>query len=605
MRIEANQKPVPRRGTPRLTLALALFAISAALFCALAGYALVRQADERWTIERRMALQSAISDLRQTGQTVTAPDAEAIRILERAAALKELRFESEPAADSREVQSVLDGNGRIIGWFSWAADRAMSDALATLQPLLIAIGLCFIGFAAVSLWQVRRAVRDLGTSEWVAWSLAHEDALTGLPNHRRMLDLIDQALARRQLNEVVMLALIDLDGLGDINGGHGRDIGDRLLTEWSARLRVALPPEAAGGRFHGDEFALVLSASSVGEAEDVLRTIAQAVSRPFWIEQQVVQINATVGFAHTSAGPADRDALIRAAALALRNGKRRARGAITAYDAAMDGEFNDRRFLERELKRALAERTLDVHYQPIVTADGSRIAGVEALVRWTHLTRGSIPPIEFVAVAEQAGLIGELGEFVLRRVLADAARWPELSVAVNLSPVQVRDPHLVDVVASILAETEIAAERLILEVTEGVLVDDPMTANARLNALRALGVKLALDDFGTGYSSLSYLQKFRFDKLKIDRSFVAPLGRTGDGQAMIQAIVSLGRALGLSLLAEGVETEVQRVLLRLAGCDELQGYLFARPGPREAIDTMMVEARAAVPDGRRAAVRAS
>jgi len=262
----------------------------------------------------------------------------------------------------------------------------------------------------------------------------------------------------------------------------------------------------------------------------------------------------------------------------------------------MDVEFDDRRFLERELKRALDANALDVHYQPIVGADGARILGAEALLRWTHPVRGAIPPGKFVPIAEHCGLMGRLGEFVLRRALGDARRWPGLTIAVNLSPVQVRDPALVETVTAMLAEYGVPASRLMLEVTEGVLIDNPAEAKARLDAIKALGVRLALDDFGTGYSSLTYLQRFRFDKLKIDRGFVEPLARDAQSQAVVQAIVALGRAMDLTLLAEGVETEEQRVLLRLAGCDEMQGYLFARPAPRETLDKLVtgaVEAPAA------------
>jgi EAL domain-containing protein (putative c-di-GMP-specific phosphodiesterase class I) len=210
--------------------------------------------------------------------------------------------------------------------------------------------------------------------------------------------------------------------------------------------------------------------------------------------------------------------------------------------------------------------------------------GVEALLRWTHPTRGPIPPSVFIPLAEQSGLMSQLGEIVLRRALSDGARWPALSVAVNLSPLQIRDRWLVDLVAAIMAETGIAPSRVVLEVTEGVLIDNPQEAQARLEALRGLGVSLALDDFGTGYSSLNYLQKFPFDRLKIDRAFVASLGSSGNTGAIIQSIVTLGHALGMKVLAEGVETDEQRVLLRLAGCDEMQGYLFARPGPAANID---------------------
>ena len=257
------------------------------------------------------------------------------------------------------------------------------------------------------------------------------------------------------------------------------------------------------------------------------------------------------------------------------------------FEPQVETEYAERRSLLRDLQSAISLQTFDVHYQPIVAADGGAMVGVEALLRWTHPSRGSIPPAVFIPLAEQSGLMSQLGEIVLRRALADASRWPTLSVAVNLSPLQIRDRWLVDLVGTVMAETGIASSRVVLEVTEGILIDNPQEALARLEALRALGVSLALDDFGTGFSSLNYLQKFPFDRLKIDRAFVASLGSSGSTGPIIQAIVTLGHALGMKVLAEGVETDAQRVLLRLAGCDEMQGYLFARPGPAAEIDRVL------------------
>jgi EAL domain-containing protein (putative c-di-GMP-specific phosphodiesterase class I) len=220
------------------------------------------------------------------------------------------------------------------------------------------------------------------------------------------------------------------------------------------------------------------------------------------------------------------------------------------------------------------------------------MVGVEALLRWTHATRGAIQPTTFIPIAEQMGLMDTIGAFVLHRTLQDARQWPDdLYVAVNLSPLQVRDRTIVDMVRSALAESGVAPSRLILEITEGVLIHDPDEMVKRINDLHALGVRVALDDFGSGYSNLGYLQRFPLDKLKIDRSFVAALGRSSNGGVIIQAIVALGRALGLSVLVEGVETEHQRVLLRLAGCDEMQGFLFARPAPAKSIDKLLVQAK--------------
>jgi predicted signal transduction protein with EAL and GGDEF domain len=304
-----------------------------------------------------------------------------------------------------------------------------------------------------------------------------------------------------------------------------------------------------------------------------------------------VQLGANIGVAHAPRDGLGADELFRHATLAMRAAKRMGRGSILAFEPAMEADLQERRFLERELKRALREDALELHYQPIVAAEGSRIIGVEALLRWNHPTRGNIPPMAFVPIAEHTGLMGQLGEFVLYRALNDAKRWPDLFVSVNLSPIQVKDRSLFLLVSSMLAETGIAPSRVVLEITEGVLIDDPEETRKRLQELRGLGVRIALDDFGTGYSSLSYLQRFPFDKLKIDGSFVAPLGRSANSGVIIQAIEALGRALDLSVLVEGVETEEQRILLRLAGCDEMQGYLFAKPAPRAAIDQLLLDAK--------------
>jgi EAL domain-containing protein (putative c-di-GMP-specific phosphodiesterase class I) len=254
---------------------------------------------------------------------------------------------------------------------------------------------------------------------------------------------------------------------------------------------------------------------------------------------------------------------------------------------------DEQQFLRRELARALKAQTFEVHYQPIVAAAGGRINGVEALLRWTHPERGAISPAVFVPVAEQMGVMDELGAFVLNRALDDAKAWPDIYISVNLSPLQVRDRKIVDVVRDALARSGVAPSRLVLEITEGVLIDNPQEMLKRIEELRALGVRIALDDFGSGYSSLGYLQRFAFDKLKIDRSFVSALGRSQNAAVIIQAIVALGRALDVTVVVEGVETEEQRVLLRLAGCDEMQGFLFARPAPAAAIARLTATSAAA------------
>ena len=596
-----QRPPAPRLWTPRLVATLALLVICAVLFCIAGGYALVRQADDHESLERRAALLGAVEDIRKSGADFSALDPRYIKAIERIVGVKDLRFETEPSAvadtENREIQSVVDRQGRIAGFFSWQADHSMSNALGQLRPLIIVTGVFLVGFAVIALWQVRRALRDLSASERLAWTLAYEDVLTGLPNQRKMIDTIDGTLTARPPGEVVTLAFFDLDGLQDINSAFGHRAGDDLLKSVASRLRELLPAGAACGRFDGDQFALVMTTPDGEAARAAVESLTAALMRPFWIKDRVVQAGITAGYVQAPHDAASRDDLMRRADLTLRAAKKSHRGTATAFTAAIEIEFDERRFLEKELGRALDEAAFEVHYQPIVTADGGRIVGAEALLRWTHPSRGQIVPATFVPVAEQCGLMPRLGEFVLARALADAARWPDLGIAVNLSPVQVRDPALVDTISALLREHGIPASRLTLEVTEGVLMDNPDEAKARLGRLKALGVQLALDDFGTGYSSLSYLQRFNFDKLKIDRGFVEPLSRDQSSNALVQAIVALGRALDLTLLAEGVETEEQRVRLRLAGCQEMQGFLFARPGPREELDRLVADAsplRAAV-----------
>jgi predicted signal transduction protein with EAL and GGDEF domain len=366
----------------------------------------------------------------------------------------------------------------------------------------------------------------------------------------------------------------------DTAGESGEDV---VLIEIANRLRQLAPEGALVARVNGDRFGLAMPSTSETGALAAAEAARDAVARAIWINQ-VVQVSANVGVAMVPRDCSVREDLTRRADLALRVARRRGHGLVVNYSPEMETDFDDRRFIRRELARALATRAFEVHYQPIVRADGGAAVGVEALLRWNHPSRGFIPPTVFVRIAEEAGLMDQLGEFVLRRALSDAARWPGLYVAVNLSPLQVRDRRFLDLLSTVLAETKTDPARVVLEITEGILIDDPLTAKARLEDLRGLGVRLALDDFGSGYSSLGYLQQLPFDKLKIDRGFVAALERSANAGVIIQAIVNLGRALGMSVLIEGVETEEQRVLLRLAGCNEMQGYLFARPAPLAEIE---------------------
>ena len=313
MSIALPDQPAPGRRlwTPRLVATLALFVVSAAFFCAIVGNALVHQADERQGLERRAALLDAIQEVRNSGTDFAKLDARRIRSVERTAGLKGLRFETEPTEDDREMQSVLDSQGRIVGWFSWEPENAMSDALGELRPLATLTAIFLVAFAGIAFWQIRRTVRDLGASERLAWQLAHEDMLTGLPNHRKVIEQIDAMLGRRDHGDVVTLAFLDLDGLKDINDALGHGVGDELLKAIATRLKDKLPGAAACGRFDGDEFALAMLVPDMDAAEDAIQALLAELARPYWIDGQVAQVNITLGLAHVPRDARNREELMR------------------------------------------------------------------------------------------------------------------------------------------------------------------------------------------------------------------------------------------------------------------------------------------------------
>jgi diguanylate cyclase (GGDEF)-like protein len=553
---------------------------------------LAKQADDFIEAEHRQALAGAVEALQAISPDLAQVEPNLIRVLERASGLKDLKFEIEPVSSAREVQSMLDAKGRIVGWFSWQPERPATAMMNRLLPFVASIGVGLVGFATLAMWQLGRLGFQLAKSKQHVQRLEFEDTLTGLPNQSHFFALLDEAISARQDAETLAVAVLDLDGFDEVNDALGYAGGDEVLAQVATRLAESLPPGAVLGRLGSDEFALLITRFEPQAALAAADALRRSLVRPFWMNQ-VVQVSVGIGVATAPGDGATRDELMRCADLALRTAKRRGRSTVVPFDGGMEAEFHERRFIKREVARALASHAFDVHYQPIVTADGGAMTGVEALLRWNHPTRGPIPPSLFVPVAEEAGLMDRLGEFALRRAISDAARWPDLYLSVNLSPVQVRDRALVDLVSAILRETGFKPARLVLEVTESVLIENPDETTETLEQLRALGVRLALDDFGSGYSNLSYLQKLPFDKLKVDRSFVAALDRFANGGVIIQAIVALGRALGMGVVIEGVETEEQRVLLRLAGCNEMQGYLFSKPIPREAIERLLQNRQAA------------
>ncbi len=594
--MRAREGATPRARAKRmlsasqLIVVLAVLAMGATLLASAIGFEVARQSDERLWSEQRASLRNAIGEFRNLFGKADEVDPRFVRMVEQSVGLEGLKFEIDPGLNERELQPVMDAQGRIAGFLTWQKAHPMLRAMQRLMPFIAAIAIVLVGFAGISLAQLARARHELAASEEFARRAADQDKLTGLPNHAKTLELLDLALAERAGDDVTTFALIEIDGMADVNAQLGVLGSDELTVAVARRLKQALPAQAVCGRIGSDEFAVALTAGSGVDAGTILRSTLEVIARPHWIDT-VVRISAHAGFAQAPRHAETRGELTRRAGLALRAAAKKGPGAIVGFERAIDTVSTDQKFIQRELPRALTANELELHYQPIVAAQGGRIVGVEALLRWTHAMRGPIPPAIFIPVAEQMGLMDTLGAFVLRRALSEAKRWPDLYVAVNLSPLQVRDAAIVELVREALAESGVPPARLMLEITEGVLIDNPDEMVKRIEDLHALGVRIALDDFGSGYSNLGYLQRFPLDKLKIDRSFVTALGNSANGGVIIQAIVALGRALGLTVVVEGVETEQQRVLLRLAGCDEMQGYLFARPAPAKAIDRLLAQAK--------------
>jgi diguanylate cyclase (GGDEF)-like protein len=472
------------------------------------------------------------------------------------------------------LTGVLAATTGILGWYParlvWGANQSWVGHVAMASVLSAALALGLLVRLRIAQADVIRGARFL-LPDGI-------DGLTGLDNRAAFTRALDRAIDRSQSGEAFTLLLLDLDGFKLVNDTHGHHAGDIVLAEVGRRLRHACGPEAVIGRLGGDEFGIILgAATSTADVASACRLIIEAVRRPVLWDGHVFNVGVSIGFVAATTPAASRDDLMRQADRALYVAKARGKGCAIAFDVEMDRDAAQRRFLERELRGAIINGEIDVDLQPIFSADGCELRGVEALARWSHSYRGRIMPSQFIALAEETGLIHQLGTAVLRRACRLAAAWEGLAVSVNISPVQMRRPDFVETVAAVLAETGLKPGCLVLEITEGVMVENPDEARATIDRLRAMGVRLSLDDFGTGYSSLNYLRTFRFDILKVDRSFVADLDSGVEAASILHCVISLGRALGLTVVAEGVETAEQARFLRAAGCDRVQGFHFSPP----------------------------
>jgi diguanylate cyclase (GGDEF)-like protein/PAS domain S-box-containing protein len=426
--------------------------------------------------------------------------------------------------------------------------------------------------------------------------LAHYDALTDLPNRVLFREQIENELRKASQGEQFALLYIDVDEFKGINDSLGHHVGDELLKAVAGRIRGSIRDTDLVARLGGDEFAVIQTAiENVEEVVEFVTRIHEAIRQPYDCLGHHLSTDASIGIALAPRDGTDLDQLIKNADLAMYGAKAGGRRTHRFFEPAMHASATARLTMEQDLRQALMDGGFEIHYQPLVDLASDRVTGCEALLRWRHPVRGMISPAEFIPVAEDTGLIVELGEWVLRTACAEAATWPDhVRLAVNVSPVQLKSQTLALRITTALAASGLAANRLDLEITEAVLIHDDETALAILHQLRAIGVRIALDDFGTGYSSLSYLKRFPFDKIKIDRCFVSDIAEIDGSSAIVQAVVNIAAARDMTTTAEGVETLEQKGILRALGCTEMQGYLFSAAKPGAEVRHLF-EARAVMP----------
>ena len=419
--------------------------------------------------------------------------------------------------------------------------------------------------------------------------LALHDALTGLANRVQLREHIEKTLEIVKHGGGASVLCVDLDHFKTVNETLSHSVGDALLCKVAARLRELVGEGELVARTGGDEFAIVQSGAELTtEASAALAArIVEALGVPYQIGDHHVLVGASVGIAIAPSDGDSADELLKNADLALYRAKEAGRGTFHFYETDMDVKAQARRVLELDLRKAIVAGEFEVFYQPIVNLAEDRISGFEALLRWNHPTRGRVAPLEFIPLAEQTGLIVPIGEWVIRQACAEATKWPDLRIAVNVSPVQIRSKTLVSAVISALATSGLRPGQLELEITESVLMHDDEATMAALHQLHELGVRISMDDFGTGYSSLSYLRSFPFDKIKIDQSFVRDLVERPDSIAIIRAVAALGKSFGMTTLAEGVETQEQLDKMRAEGCTEVQGYFYSKPVPASEVGRLL------------------
>jgi diguanylate cyclase (GGDEF)-like protein len=515
--------------------------------------------------------------------------------------------------ESPDMRFVIDSHGDIVattgrmpGWPSLrmsqevSAHGAAAGSVVIVRSLMgplqgtVVVGLfsaLLVGLAYALLRHVPQRMLDSAMQR--VTHLATHDVLTGQPNRALFMDRLGLALAavRRDAQSAVALLCLDLDRFKDVNDTLGHAMGDELLRQVAQRLRAELRDTDTLARLGGDEFAIIQPRLNHPHSAEVLaeRLIA-AIEPPFDLGGHQVRVGVSVGVALAAGRAYDApEALLSDADTALYAAKREGRGTFRFFAEEMNVALRERRALEADLRGALERGEFELYYQPQVSLDTGALTGVEALLRWHHPQRGFVTPDSFIPLAEEIGLLPAIGAWVLREACANAMRWEGVRIAVNVSAHQIHAGGFETLVARALAQSGLPAGRLEIEITEGVLLTQTEATIGTLEQIRALGVSIAMDDFGTGYSSLGYLQRFRFDKLKIDRSFIASIDHDPSASAIVDAVLGITRALGVKANAEGVETAEQARMLCERGCEEAQGWLFGRPVPGAQIDALLAQ----------------
>ncbi len=496
---------------------------------------------------------------------------------------------SAPAARKDLAQVELahdDASGQRVT-FVWRPKQPGADLLQRSMPYLLLGSFCLIGGAAILLFQAWRANQGLVLSKERARHQALHDPLTGLPNRRLFGERL--SVARRSLNRDVAdfaVLCIDLDHFKEVNDAYGHDAGDELIRHVGDRLRAACRADEMVARLGGDEFAVLVSNIGAAGAAALAQRLIETLSGDVYLSRGQVHLCCSIGVAFVSDLATDEIETLREADMALYRAKAQGRGRYCFFEPEMDQAIRARKAFEADLRTAVADDQIKTVYQPLVRGDGT-IVGAEALARWTHPVRGEVPPSVFIPLAEDCDLIGPIGAAVFRQACLDSRDFGDLRVAVNVSPVQLRRPGMIEQVKATLAETGADPGRIDLEITEGCLLRDDVRTHDILNALRELGFRLVLDDFGTGYSSLSYLHRYPVEKIKLDRSFIIRLDEGEAAQLIVSALIQLAKGLNLDVVAEGVETLAQLGALKAMGCKAFQGYLFSKPCPKAALVEML------------------